>query len=131
MAAMNELYLQELRYTAGEDPGPWISKMQQAQEVFGYDDAHMMLLVGLCVKHSKAATALIRQFSARSTRTSIREVYAGFRRFYALCIKNVEIEKALKWAMLHVGCKGRHNLRNAADIKAPPCPTPEPEPEIW
>lgn len=98
--------MQELRYQLGEDPGPWIEKMQRVQEEYGYDDAKMVLLAELCMK--KPATEFVHRFS----RSSIQDVYAGFLHLYELC-KRVDTEKAFKWALLHVRCKGRHNPKNA------------------
>jgi hypothetical protein len=102
---MPELYLEELRYQLGDDPEPWIEKMKRVQEVYNYDDAKMVLLAEMCMK--KPTSEFVHQFS----RTSIQAVYAGFRRLYELC-KQVDTERAFKWALLHVRCAGRHNPKN-------------------
>lgn len=110
---MAELYMQELRYQLGQDPGPWIAKLQRVQKAVGYNDAQMLLLVELCVK--KPAADFLRHFSPTMS-SNIQEVYAGFRRLHELC-KRVDTERAFKWAVLHVGCKGKHNPRNAIPHK--------------
>ncbi|KAG0562560.1 hypothetical protein KC19_9G156000 [Ceratodon purpureus] len=102
---MSELYLEELRYQLGEDPEPWIERMQRVQGVYAYDDAKMVLLAEMCMK--KPTSDFVHQFS----RNDIQAVYTGFRRLYALC-KRVDTERAFKWALLHVRCAGRHNPKN-------------------
>lgn len=134
---MAELYLQELQYEVGEDPGPWISKMQRVQEAFGYNDASMLLLVEICVKKNEPTTKFVRQFSSYRTTTTasrrLQDVFAGFRRLHELC-QRVDTDEAVKWAMLHVGCKGKHNPRNHVVCEKKSSASPmssESEEDMW
>ena len=43
-------FQEDLGYDGSGDLGLWKEKMQQVQQIHGYDDAHLLLLVHLCLK---------------------------------------------------------------------------------
>lgn len=43
-------FQEELGYDGSGDPGLWKEKMQQVQQIHGYNDENLLLLVDLCLK---------------------------------------------------------------------------------
>ncbi|XP_024399833.1 uncharacterized protein [Physcomitrium patens] len=98
-----ELFLQELKYHMGDNPSLWVEQMKHVQEVYGYNDREMILLMETLIPKPIAVWML------KIGPSNIEEVFAVFFQLHEL---GVHTEQDLKLALLHTSCIGSNNLKN-------------------